>query len=362
MSRDSSFKLYARISRSTGFTLIEVLLGVMILAIGLLGLGAVFPLVVKQQRTAQDAIVGLSTAKGAESYLRSHLGMADVSTKGGWAAISRQLYNGIKSKPLKDRLAWSEILNGSDPFYGNIGDNHTNLSGTLRFVSTSNPGSTVYIKPTDRLLPSGQSDVEPMFVWDVAPSLANSYVQRNLTDAPSNLPIRVTVFVRRIDPGIRVTSGKSLLEAISKGEVVPVAADGDGLATLDGKGVLVNGKPKYSTFKYPEADPVAYRRFNATSGAYNVLTFSKASQPELAAIRQIGQQLVDTDGNVYTVTAFPDESEKDYGYGKDMATSVVVSPGIPGSLLSNGGGLPSNFQLLCTPQIPAAVTTFVVRP
>ena len=45
------------------FTLVEVLLGIIILAVGLLGLASVFPLVVRQQREAQDTVVGVSAAR-----------------------------------------------------------------------------------------------------------------------------------------------------------------------------------------------------------------------------------------------------------------------------------------------------------
>jgi prepilin-type N-terminal cleavage/methylation domain-containing protein len=51
------------------FTLIEVLIGVMVLALGLLGLGAVIPVVVRQQRQSMEAQLGLEAAKAARAYL-----------------------------------------------------------------------------------------------------------------------------------------------------------------------------------------------------------------------------------------------------------------------------------------------------
>ncbi|MFN9951596.1 MAG: prepilin-type N-terminal cleavage/methylation domain-containing protein, partial [bacterium] len=79
-------------SHPRAFTLIEVLLGVLILGLGLLGLASVFPLVVKQQRAAQDVVRGVAAAGGAEAVLRGHSVLNDPSGKKGWAPFSKELY------------------------------------------------------------------------------------------------------------------------------------------------------------------------------------------------------------------------------------------------------------------------------
>src|ERR1043165_528481 len=53
------------------FSLVEVLIAILILALGLLGLGAIIPVIVTQQRNATDRTLGIVAAKQAESYLKS---------------------------------------------------------------------------------------------------------------------------------------------------------------------------------------------------------------------------------------------------------------------------------------------------
>ncbi len=60
-------------SRSA-FTLIEVLISVIVLAIGLVGLAAVFPAVITQQRNATDLSAGLRAGASGEALLSNRLG------------------------------------------------------------------------------------------------------------------------------------------------------------------------------------------------------------------------------------------------------------------------------------------------
>ena len=65
-----------RIFKSSGrvraFTLLEVLIGVLVLALALLALAAVFPVVVRTQRIARDTVVGTGVLNAAETMLRNH--------------------------------------------------------------------------------------------------------------------------------------------------------------------------------------------------------------------------------------------------------------------------------------------------
>ena len=49
-----------------GFTLIEVLIGVLVLSLALLGLGALFPVVLREQRIARETVLGVSVQRSAE--------------------------------------------------------------------------------------------------------------------------------------------------------------------------------------------------------------------------------------------------------------------------------------------------------
>src|SRR5688572_3958289 len=54
------------------FTLIEVLIAVLVLALGLLGLGAVFPVAVRAQRISSDDVLGTAAVNSARAYLNSY--------------------------------------------------------------------------------------------------------------------------------------------------------------------------------------------------------------------------------------------------------------------------------------------------
>ncbi|MBS0187030.1 MAG: hypothetical protein JSS51_03105 [Planctomycetes bacterium] len=344
---------------TTGFTLVEVLLGIIILALGLLGLAAVFPLVVRQQRESQDTVVGVATGKGAEAVVAGNTALNSPLMSGGWGKVSWELYKRAFNNKNSGRVQWDEAFQQ----LGTLGAIY-NDTGEFRVNSDLGLLNDVLIKPSDRVIPSTGSGATPQFVWDIAPSLAAPVTATQLPAQPVFQPLRVTVFVRRIDPGIRVPSNKSLGQVLADGRdgqgrpVYPVGANSDGTPSLDGRGV-------YAGFLKPEVTR-AYRRFGASGGAFTVIELGgSTTEAELGAARQVSQQLVDVDGNVYTVVALPDETDQDYSAQTVLRRCVVIAPGLPAEYLQSPGstGSPLRWQmrLLCTPQIPAAVTSFVVR-
>jgi Tfp pilus assembly protein PilV len=67
-TRRSSFRTRAL----AAFSLIEVLISVLVLALGLLGLGAMFPVIIRQQRQATDATLGTMAANAARLELENN--------------------------------------------------------------------------------------------------------------------------------------------------------------------------------------------------------------------------------------------------------------------------------------------------
>jgi len=355
-------RLRSRLHLPSGFTLVEVLLGIIILAIGLLGLAAVFPLVVKQQREAQDTVVGVASARGAEAIIAANVGLNSPLTTGGWAKLSWEMYKQAFNNKDSGRIPWKNVfqqLGTTNAIYDD--------AGVFRINSDQGQQNDVVIKPAERLFPAASSGASPLFVWDMAPALASPVTATALPALPTFQPLRVTVFVRRVDPGIRVPANKTLAQLLIDGKdgtgqtVTPVATDADGNATQNGLGV-------YSKFLTPTITR-AYKRYGATGGAFTVIEFGNATDAELGAVRQVGQQLVDIDGNIYTVIALPDEPDQEYTNNENtLRRSVVISPGLPTEFVSASSATATSsstrwndLQLLCTPQIPAAVTSFIVR-
>lgn len=383
------------------FTLVEVLLGIIILAIGLLGLASVFPLVVRQQRTAQDGVIGVTAAGAAESFLTQHRGYLDTSIapngdmiglntpsgKSGWGALSWALYKTAWAKKDEDfgLIRWSRLLNEDNQdaqtaIYGSKAETAAGgqfsagrLRGAMYFPRYDNnalvPGKGVAIRPSERLFPAPGPNSNPLFVWDAVPMLATAIDTNpgNQITTQTALPLRVTVFVRRIDQGIRLPydpqtkTTMTLADAITRGIALPLGSDADGMPSQNGQG-------EYSGFFYPSVQ-TAYRRFGSQSGPFNVIRFKGGmTSAAIAAARQVGQQLVDNEGNVYTVVALPDETGSDIPYQNDLDRCVVIEPGLPTGYLvattskNRQSDVRHELELLCTPQVPANVSTFVVRP
>lgn len=288
-----------------GFTLIEVLIAVLVLAIGLLGIGAVFPVVVRQQRQAQDTIQGLTARQTAEAYV-----LARVDKNG---------------KPLVQNIA-TFVDNQTQPEEWHVPA--VDLGTGLMTINAQK------VPLGDRLSPPPFSEgVDPQFVWDLAARRAG----------PNQL--QIAVFVRRVDTGITLgqpRSGKYTLSHALAGDGVkaayrrvPVGMDSTGRPTL-------NGTPQYATIQVLDVEPrdqgTKLRLSNSTPAGL------------LAALRQPGQKLIDNTGLIHTVARADDE---------DRAAVVLEQP-VPTDVLARIEQDGFQLTVLATCQVPAAATVVEV--
>lgn len=335
-------------SRARAFTLVEVLIGVLILSLGLLGLAALFPAVLREQRIARDEIGGAAAVQAAKAYLSTH-GVLNhprqfvEGTPVGWYGWASRASSGYDQG-----LTWRVSLQtgGLATSFYDSGD------GVLE-IPLPTPAR---IPVVQRLFPAGDWNlVEPAYVWDIAACLARGVA------AGQGGPVRVAVFVRRIDPAIRVPEGTKPLpdgRPYTLGDVLdqavmlpspndrrlPVGVDASGLPTLDGTDGA-GGITRYAVPLYADVSGVIASRAGGPLDTLRLSSLPAAQQPLVA---QIGQKLVDNFGTVYTVIGVPNPAQ--------MA-EVRVEP-LPSAeaVRSATSPSPARTQVVFTPQIPVAVS------
>jgi Tfp pilus assembly protein PilV len=357
-------------SRSA-FSLVEVLIAVVVLALGVLGLAAIFPAVIVQQRSANEQVQSRGVAKVAQAILTRSEAAGSLpwdqleidaifSTGDGIVntdsmssqACGKQLFVGLWEPgwdwDKSERQEVSTLLSdaGAVPFYAGRLCSTTTVGGrVIRSLSSINKGRAPLpeelILVRERLVPSVFSGASPQFVWDV--------VARKTAGRPGlGGLIQAAVFVRRIDPNLRVPAGKGLSELFlpSTAPTVtepaprplrfPVAVDQSGRAVPDDGG---------SDKRY--AAPVSMQVTTGTldaSGASKEIVFNDtaASTVRRDQAAQSGQLLLDNTGVVRKVVRV---LLADNGTTRGVEVDPAVSSSEAKSLI----------QIVFTPQVPADV-------
>jgi prepilin-type N-terminal cleavage/methylation domain-containing protein len=358
---------------SRGFTLIEVLIGVLVLGLGLLGIAAVFPVVVRQQRIATDSVQGLSVQRSAEAYIRAHAGFNVAIMPNGprganlpaWDNMRRSSNSNADADTGASRWVVPEIVvSGTSARRGN-----------LYVVGGETSIPTLQVPLVDRLWrpPFSDRDVlvtdqrygnEPKYVWD----MVWRRIEAGAAIRDDDL-IQVAIIVRRVDPSLRLPVGTinvtndplqrtqrsiRIADALTNVNIanenrrVPVAVDNDGNPTLTGVGNY--GVPFVLRVREVTDDQ---GNSNGPPGRNLVLrrfVFDSTQPLAVRAARQINQKLIDTRGNVYTVIRVDSEN----------ANAVLIDPPAPADATRQAAD--GWFDVVLTPQVAVSAGVFTVRP
>ena len=244
------------------FTLLEILISVVVLAIGLVGVVAIFPAVIDLQRRAQDTVIGQNAASSAEAQLvgtfvenpsLNWLDWESAYSENDLTQINRFPVFEILGKDVGISVRDARVpVGASDYTYDFLWDvrweweRQENDDAFDVLESTGDlvlGGGTAYkaihdndkTLPTltlalgDRLMPDSASGADPRYVYDMVvrrvdagigfvprgDSGNRTYEKRVPAARLDELPLQIAVFVRRIDRNIRVPVGVSIREAIT---------------------------------------------------------------------------------------------------------------------------------------------------
>ena len=341
--------------RSAGFSLIEVLMATLILALGLLGLGAVLPVIIRQQSVSIDQSLGTSAMQSAIGQLEGRSSLAPER----WKNI---IFATQGSEAFWRSQSWYvppvDVNDASVALFPVAVDLNTPLSILVYGANESlSLGSRVFPTPE-----SGGN--EPQFVWDLA-------MRRDFKGGGMQL----AVFVRRIDPfaskGLQDSLFSALLSDRTSTRRLPVSVDTQGRPRLDGSIAgrysipLIADVNVYADSGSTDRQLSTDRRrllevrrvFDAGDQVNGGVMDMAVAFPLIA---QPGQKLVDNLGNVYTVDGSAGlDNQYILRLTRAVASSVPLVQGEqqpPDGVDREAWVQPQYLQqVVFTPQVPVAV-------
>ncbi len=323
MNRFAAGQLGFRSTARLGFSLIEVLISVLVLGIGLLGLAAVFPVVITQQRDASDVILGGVASEAIRSQILANPEIAgEILSQDGLVDRGEQNLDGDtvpNELPGDDQPTDSDgdgvpddfddayVVGTDEPIFG-TGENITSEPGRYNLrtgysylweadwewgdgalganartpdsylTDYRNDGGMRFRDPLEREragMPEAVPDLpvggrlfpRPFSVPGErldGPQFVWDFVPRRTSTGA----VQFAVFVRRIDTGIRVPDGSTLSALLTDepgGEdgIHAVGVDEDGLPTRNGTGDYA--VPLMApAFPVPSNEYRGSREYNAT--------------------------------------------------------------------------------------------------
>lgn len=326
---------YKTINTRRAFSLVEVLIAILVLAIGLLGLGAIFPAVIAEQRNAFAVIEGENVASAAQALLSNDefVNFSLISTdfnKKDTATDERYSYEWTipQDGNASNYYGWTSPVPGFANFATGLWSMNANGSSINTDISIVNSNPEIgQIPISARLFPQPYSGQDPKFVWDIA-----------LRREPSGDRLQAAIFVRRIDARIRVPKDYTLSDVLTNGgntalptePVLPVAIDVTNGRTAVDDGI--NGNMFYAAIQTLQV--------KVHPEHLDWLIFEDGRNPAIDGsvgfASKVGQQLLDNTGVVRTVIGVPTVDAAD-PLVNEFTTNRVILVDPPFNLQNAGG-------------------------
>ncbi len=285
----------AKRSAERGFTLIEALMAIFILAIGFLSLAAVFPAGIELQRRGSDDLEGVTAANDIYSELMGHPLLASDRLNEGFSSMVRENTNRPKDGWMPDFTLSADT--DKDPVQGDAADGYiaftvlVDAANNLPFepaqlTANVNPDFVYY--EADRVWPSLGN---PRFVWDllVRRPETTTTAALNISDAAHHMAgaVQLALILRRVEPEfIRIMNEAQNIDVLN----LPRPP----IAEPNGADYEAPRMPELTNIIKYDPDEVEGRRFK-WEGTGNDADLM------LAALSEPRQWLIDSDGNAWKI-------------------------------------------------------------